>query len=75
MSGKRLGENSQLRVVERRRTGECESGLGEGPIDFTAMPEIGDFRPELGVSRNVPGLEKLGQGLRYSNECEGCGGD
>ena len=75
MSGKRLGEDSQLRVVERRRTGECKSGLGEGPPDFAAMPEIGDFSPEHGVPRDFPDLEKLGQGLRHGNECEGCRGD
>lgn len=75
MSGKRLGEDSQLRVVERWRTGECKSGLGERPTDFAAMPEIGDFSPEFSVSGDVPDLEKLGQGLRHSNECEGCRGD
>lgn len=75
MSGKRPGEDSQLRVVERWRTGECKSGLGERPTDFAAMPEVGDFSPELGVSRDFPDLEKLGQGIRRGNECEGCGGD
>lgn len=74
MSGKRLGEDSQLRVVKRRRTGECKSGLGEGTTDFAAMPEIRDFSPELGVSRGFPDLEKSRQGVRHGNECEGCRG-
>lgn len=75
MSGKRLGEDSQLRMVGRRRSGECQSSLGERQTHFTTMPEIRDFSPKPGVSGDVPDLEELRQGLRHGNECAGCRGN
>ncbi len=72
MSGKRPGEDSQLRMVERRRNGQGKSGLGERANYFEAVSEICDFSSEFEVSRDVPDLEEFGQGLRHGNECAGC---